>query len=395
MAGGGQAPKKDLMYKIKAFKRRTVHAVAKASGKAEQTQDPEFDDLFFRFEVTDRKFSCLYKSMNAYAQAQQEVLRAGMELSEAFLDLYEGETASTAKLRSLVTELESVNTSMATDVSPQLANSWAEHVEEPVRNIAQSLKDIRDDADRRKRYMADYDHYRSKKDNMEKADTREKNPEKVKENEKKLADASNKYFSINAQLSERLKLLDNHKNAMLNEPLLAAIAVQHDFFSQSSRFEPIYAHSKQSECMDAVLREAEALIKAESRVQNMKSVTRSPSSFSRSSTLSIDAKRASFSAVSFETSPSTPQQATFQSQIDGLFTAPEAKSARAAPLTHGGSGNKRVRALFAYQAAAEIEMDLQEGDVITVLKEDDSGWWQGEVNGRIGWFPFTYTELVR
>ena len=40
-------------------------------------------------------------------------------------------------------------------------------------------------------------------------------------------------------------------------------------------------------------------------------------------------------------------------------------------------------------------MDLQEGDVITVLKEDDSGWWQGEVNGRIGWFPFTYTELVR
>lgn len=29
-----------------------------------------------------------------------------------------------------------------------------------------------------------------------------------------------------------------------------------------------------------------------------------------------------------------------------------------------------------------------------VLKEDDTGWWQGEVDGRIGWFPFNYVEIV-
>lgn len=29
-----------------------------------------------------------------------------------------------------------------------------------------------------------------------------------------------------------------------------------------------------------------------------------------------------------------------------------------------------------------------------VLKEDDSGWWQGEVDGRIGWFPFNYVEMI-
>jgi hypothetical protein len=85
-----------------------------------------------------------------------------------------------------------------------------------------------------------------------------------------------------------LKVLNNYKNVMLNEPLLAAIAVQNGFFSQSSRFESLYADSKGPECMNTVLSEAEALVKAESRVQNMKSVTKSPSSFSQGSTLSSE-----------------------------------------------------------------------------------------------------------
>jgi len=55
---------------------------------------------------------------------------------------------------------------------------------------------------------------------------------------------------------------------------------------------------------------------------------------------------------------------------------------------------KYVRALFSYEAAADIELDLKEGDVIKVLKEDESGWWQGEVDGRVGWFPFNYIEVV-
>ena len=48
-AGAG-GEKKNFMYKIKALKRRTVHAVAKAAGKAEQTKDPEFDELYERFD---------------------------------------------------------------------------------------------------------------------------------------------------------------------------------------------------------------------------------------------------------------------------------------------------------------------------------------------------------
>jgi hypothetical protein len=46
---------------------------------------------------------------------------------------------------------------------------------------------------------------------------------------------------------------------------------------------------------------------------------------------------------------------------------------------------KYVRALFAYDSLAEGELDLKEGDIVNVLKEHDSGWWQGEVDGIVGW----------
>ena len=55
---------------------------------------------------------------------------------------------------------------------------------------------------------------------------------------------------------------------------------------------------------------------------------------------------------------------------------------------------KFVRTTFGYKTSADIELDLKEGDVLKVLKEDDSGWWQGEINGRIGWFPFNYVKVI-
>ncbi|XP_077409972.1 guanine nucleotide exchange factor VAV3 isoform X1 [Vanacampus margaritifer] len=39
------------------------------------------------------------------------------------------------------------------------------------------------------------------------------------------------------------------------------------------------------------------------------------------------------------------------------------------------------------------ELSLQEGDVVKIYtKTGANGWWRGEVNGRIGWFPSTYVE---
>ncbi|XP_073732595.1 guanine nucleotide exchange factor VAV3b isoform X5 [Misgurnus anguillicaudatus] len=38
------------------------------------------------------------------------------------------------------------------------------------------------------------------------------------------------------------------------------------------------------------------------------------------------------------------------------------------------------------------ELSLQVGDVVKIYIKCTNGWWKGEVNGRVGWFPSTYVE---
>uniref|UniRef100_A0A3Q3ILR3 Vav guanine nucleotide exchange factor 3 n=1 Tax=Monopterus albus TaxID=43700 RepID=A0A3Q3ILR3_MONAL len=41
------------------------------------------------------------------------------------------------------------------------------------------------------------------------------------------------------------------------------------------------------------------------------------------------------------------------------------------------------------------ELSLQEGNVVKIYtKSGANGWWRGEVNGRVGWFPSTYVEEI-
>ena len=38
------------------------------------------------------------------------------------------------------------------------------------------------------------------------------------------------------------------------------------------------------------------------------------------------------------------------------------------------------------------ELQLAEGDIITVVGREDEIWWCGNLNGRIGMFPSSYVE---
>ena len=52
---------------------------------------------------------------------------------------------------------------------------------------------------------------RSKKLSLEKESSKEKAAEKMRENDKKLAEASAKYFAMNERLTARLKIADSNK----------------------------------------------------------------------------------------------------------------------------------------------------------------------------------------
>lgn len=53
-----------------------------------------------------------------------------------------------------------------------------------------------------------------------------------------------------------------------------------------------------------------------------------------------------------------------------------------------------VRALFDYDADDQTSLSFQKGDIITVINQLDSGWWDGYLNNKRGWFPSNYCAIV-
>ncbi|XP_068105171.1 guanine nucleotide exchange factor VAV2 isoform X2 [Hyperolius riggenbachi] len=54
-------------------------------------------------------------------------------------------------------------------------------------------------------------------------------------------------------------------------------------------------------------------------------------------------------------------------------------------------------ARYRFEARDMRELSLREGDIVKIYSRmgGDQGWWKGETNGKIGWFPSTYVEEER
>ncbi|XP_069023918.1 proto-oncogene vav-like isoform X2 [Embiotoca jacksoni] len=74
----------------------------------------------------------------------------------------------------------------------------------------------------------------------------------------------------------------------------------------------------------------------------------------------------------------------------------QSNSSNSTPNSTPGGSMKNfgvARARYDFSARDRSELSLQEGDTIKILsKKGHSGWWKGEVYGRVGLFPANYVE---
>jgi son of sevenless-like protein len=57
-------------------------------------------------------------------------------------------------------------------------------------------------------------------------------------------------------------------------------------------------------------------------------------------------------------------------------------------------GTMYVRALYDYDADDRTSLSFRQGDMIQVITQLESGWWDGIIRGVRGWFPSNYCELI-
>eukprot|EP00123_Amoebidium_parasiticum_P016707 comp23552_c0_seq1/m.39767 comp23552_c0_seq1/g.39767 ORF comp23552_c0_seq1/g.39767 comp23552_c0_seq1/m.39767 type:complete len:503 (-) comp23552_c0_seq1:26-1534(-) len=69
-------------------------------------------------------------------------------------------------------------------------------------------------------------------------------------------------------------------------------------------------------------------------------------------------------------------------------------SASAPVGSSGGGGKPRCKAHHAYEATQGDELSFDVGDVVEVENQDDKDWWQGTLNGKQGWFPTNFVDML-
>ncbi|XP_061377443.1 sorbin and SH3 domain-containing protein 1 isoform X10 [Danaus plexippus] len=54
-----------------------------------------------------------------------------------------------------------------------------------------------------------------------------------------------------------------------------------------------------------------------------------------------------------------------------------------------------AKALYTFNGQTSRELSFRKGDIINVRRQIDSNWYEGEVHGKVGLFPYNYVELMK
>jgi hypothetical protein len=81
------------------------------------------------------------------------------------------------------------------------------------------------------------------------------------------------------------------------------------------------------------------------------------------------------------------------------ITSVSTRSLSPASYSKGSSGQKRVKAIYDFEANGDDELTIAIDDLITVTEEIDEGWWIGQIvdpdnTVRSGMFPANYTVEI-
>nr|XP_058967462.1 rho guanine nucleotide exchange factor 7-like isoform X2 [Pocillopora verrucosa] len=63
-------------------------------------------------------------------------------------------------------------------------------------------------------------------------------------------------------------------------------------------------------------------------------------------------------------------------------------------MTDYGVDIHLVKAAFPFNGRDEDELCFERGDILEVTKAVDGGWWEGTLNGKVGWFPSNYVKEI-
>ncbi|XP_029515550.1 rho guanine nucleotide exchange factor 6-like isoform X1 [Oncorhynchus nerka] len=93
--------------------------------------------------------------------------------------------------------------------------------------------------------------------------------------------------------------------------------------------------------------------------------------------------------------PAPSQSTTSHTHTSSRSKSLPRQSKPAEMSENGGGGLVLVKARFQFKQNNEDELSFNKGDLISVSRQEEGGWWEGSLNGKTGWFPSNYVREVK
>lgn len=90
-----------------------------------------------------------------------------------------------------------------------------------------------------------------------------------------------------------------------------------------------------------------------------------------------------------------PHRVSARCSLVLLFLLDDVLSLLSQDMSENSGQQLLVKARFNFQQTNEDELTFTKGDIISVTRQEDGGWWEGMLNGRTGWFPSNYVREIK
>lgn len=58
------------------------------------------------------------------------------------------------------------------------------------------------------------------------------------------------------------------------------------------------------------------------------------------------------------------------------------------------TNKSQCKALYDFEAQNPGELEFKEGQIIELISQIDENWYEGKINGKIGFFPISYVQVT-
>eukprot|EP00297_Palpitomonas_bilix_P006188 CAMPEP_0113883748 /NCGR_PEP_ID=MMETSP0780_2-20120614/9795_1 /TAXON_ID=652834 /ORGANISM="Palpitomonas bilix" /LENGTH=430 /DNA_ID=CAMNT_0000871133 /DNA_START=232 /DNA_END=1524 /DNA_ORIENTATION=+ /assembly_acc=CAM_ASM_000599 len=430
MAGDGS--QKSFRDKIIETKRRAAQKLKQRFGSAEATKDEVFDELHQNYQENERLAKVLIKDFNEYIETVRHLGQISSKMGNTFASIIPRDSG----VRGLALQFQDTMTHINENLCNQMMYSLNDLVVKPVQGYLEHFPKAKKLIDQRKSALLDYDAYKDKVKKLQ-----EKQSDKLQRKQDKLTHAAEVFNKLNDEAITLMEDIEQGKDEIFETPVSNLVRCQASFYTKVGDAVGAMQSSEEKAVLKATRHSRLVVPGAADAVEPIAAVTGAAGGSGKGvevvdiPTLAMD--DLSLGDVAEEGSAEekkkkkkkkdekkekekekekekakkpAPPPAEKEKSAEGRGAAEAAAEPKAEEKKEDGraslleelgdkggneeGGGKRVRALFDYHEAGEGILEMNAGDIIEVVQEDGSGWWEGKVRGKQGWFPSNFVEAI-